>query len=270
MARRIGRHTGKSATEGQRLYVIGDIHGRLDLLTAVLARVERDLSARPHPRPRFILLGDYVDRGPDSRGVIDALIALAAGPVPADFLLGNHDAYVLAYLRDPDWFDLANHWLHASLGGAATLASYGVDGADPTRPAATHAAFAAAFPRTHLSFLDRCRLLLRIGAYVFVHAGIRPGVPLEAQDRQDLIWIRDPFLTSTADFGFKVVHGHTIVPAVEHHKNRIAIDTGAIRSGNLSCLVLEDADASLLEADGLRPLPEGAGLPRWRSLWLRR
>ena len=119
----------------------------------------------------------------------------------------------------------------------------------------------------------RLPTLLRIGGYLFVHAGIRPGVPLEHQDPEDLIWIREPFLTSRADFGFKVVHGHTIVPAVEHHPNRIAIDTGAVRSDRLSCLLLEGAEVALLERDGPRPLPEGAGLAEargWRNLWLRR
>jgi serine/threonine protein phosphatase 1 len=264
-------------TEGQRLYVIGDVHGRLDLLNATLGRVRADLAARPHARPRVIMLGDYVDRGPDSRGVIEALIALKASDLPASFLLGNHDSYVAPYLRDPDWFDTTYHWLHDNMGGGATLASYGVPNASASRPAATRDAFAAAFPRAHMAFLDACALKVRIGAYLFVHAGIRPGVPLAEQSRDDLIWIREPFLSSDADFGFKVVHGHTIVPAVEHWPNRIALDTGAVRSGVLSCLVLEGTEASLLGPGGLRPWPEGSGLdaptpPRmgWRSLWMRR
>ena len=105
-------------TEGQRIYAIGDVHGRLDLLTAMLARIRADLAARPHPRPRLVFLGDYVDRGPDSRGVIEALIALHGVDLPARFLLGNHDSYVQAYLRDPDWFDRTYHWLHDNMGGA--------------------------------------------------------------------------------------------------------------------------------------------------------
>jgi serine/threonine protein phosphatase 1 len=259
-------------TDGQRIYAVGDIHGRSDLLAATLATVRRDLAARPHPAPRLVFLGDYVDRGPDSRGVVEALIGLKDGELPATFLLGNHDAYVQAYLHDPDWFDLANHWLHDSLGGAATLASYGVAGAHPARPAAAHAAFDAAFPDAHLAFLDACGLYCRIGGYLFVHAGIRPGVPLERQVREDLIWIREPFLSSTRDHGFKVVHGHTIVPEVEHRPNRIALDTGAVRTGRLSCLVLEGAEAALLGADGPRPLPLGAGTRRalvtgLKALW---
>ena len=264
-------------TEGQRLYAVGDVHGRLDLLNAMLARVRDDLAARPHPRPRIVMLGDYVDRGPDSRGVIEALIALKASAMPASFLLGNHDSYISAYLREPGWFDRTYHWLHDNMGGNATLASYGVPNASVENPAITRDAFAAAFPRAHMAFLDACALKVRIGAYLFVHAGIRPGVALREQTRDDLIWIREPFLNSDADFGFKVVHGHTIVPQVEHWPNRIAVDTGAVRTGILSCLVLDGTEVSLLGPGGPRPWPEGSGLdapepPRagWRSLWLRR
>ncbi len=263
-------------TEGQRLYAIGDVHGRLDLLTGLLARIRADIEARPHPRPRIVMLGDYVDRGPDSRGVIEALIALKASPLPTSFLRGNHDAYVSTYLRDPAAADRSVHWLHDSLGGNATLASYGVPGATALDPAGTRDAFAAAFPRAHMAFLDACALKIRIGGYLFAHAGIRPGVPVAEQTRDDLIWIRDPFLSSTADHGFKVVHGHTIVPQVEHWPNRIALDTGAVRSGVLSCVVLEGAEVSLLEPSGLRPWPVGSGIEReppragWRNLWMRR
>ncbi len=253
-------------TEGRRLYAIGDIHGRRDLLDGVIARIRDDLSARPHPHPLVVFLGDYIDRGPDSRGVIETLIGLEGSGLPARFLLGNHDTYLTAYLNDPDWMDRPLHWLHTAMGGAATLASYGVPDALEGRPRVTHAAFRAAFPASHAAFLAGCGLYMQVGGYVFVHAGIRPGRPLEAQVQEDLIWIREPFLTSTADFGFKVVHGHTIVPKVEHHRNRIAIDTGAVKTGVLSCLVLEGADAALLEADGLRPLPPGAGLGRRAGL----
>jgi serine/threonine protein phosphatase 1 len=254
-------------TEGQRLYVLGDLHGRRDLLEDMLARVRDDLAARPHDRPRVICLGDYIDRGPDSRGVIDALIALRDDPLPADFLLGNHDSYVEAYLSDPDWQDRTYHWLHPSMGGAATLASYGVADARHAAPAATRAAFAAALPEAHRAFLAACALWRRIGGYVFVHAGIRPGVALAAQSRQDCIWIREPFLSSGADHGFKVVHGHTIVPAPEHWPNRIAIDTGVAKGGPLTCLVLEGASVATLEEDGPLPLPPrgGRALTRYRA-----
>jgi serine/threonine protein phosphatase 1 len=121
-------------------------------------------------------------------------------------------------------------------------------------------AFLAAFPAAHRRFLEACVLREQIGSYLFVHAGVRPGVPLEEQTPEDLIWIREPFLSSRRDFGAKVVHGHTIVPFVEHHPNRIAVDTGAVKTGVLSCLVLEGDDVALLTSAGPKPLPEGAGL----------
>jgi serine/threonine protein phosphatase 1 len=124
-----------------------------------------------------------------------------------------------------------------------------------------------------MDFVDACELKIQIGGYVFVHAGIRPGVPLDRQARDDLIWIREPFLSSTADFGFKVVHGHTIVPRVEHRANRIAVDTGAVRTGVLSCLMLEGEETALLTEAGPEPLPLGAGIEwrgLWKSLWMRR
>lgn len=249
-------------TEGQRIYAIGDIHGWRTLASAMVDRIRADLAARPHPRPLVIFLGDFCDRGPDTRGVYDFLLQLeAATDLPARFLLGNHDSYIPAYLRDPDWYDRTYHWLNPAMGGNATLASYGVPGATDFDPGATRDAFAAALPPSHLAFIERCQLWFRVGSYVFAHAGIRPGIPMERQTRDDLIWIRDGFLNSTADFGFKVVHGHTIVPMVEHHPNRIAVDTGAFRTGTLSCLVLDGEDVSLLEPTGLRPWPQGSGLP---------
>ena len=224
-------------------------------------------------RPLLVFLGDYMDRGPECRGVLEALMALRGGDLPVRFLLGNHDSYVREYLLDPDWFDRTYHWLHDAMGGNRTLASYGVPNATWESPQVTHDAFARAFPAEHLAFIDECELMLPIGGYVFVHAGIRPGVALERQERDDLIWIREPFLSSAEDFGVKVVHGHTIVPRVEHHRNRIALDTGAVKTGVLSCLVLEGAETALLTENGPEPLPVGAGLEGegfWRSLWVRR
>lgn len=257
-------------TEGRRIYAIGDIHGHLRLLRGMMERVRADLRDRPHSNPLVVFLGDYMDRGPECRGVLEALIELRDSPLPTRFLLGNHDTYVGAYLRDPDWYDRTYHWLHDAMGGNATLESYGVPDATDLHPAATRDAFASAFPRAHMAFLDACELGFRVGGYYFVHAGIRPGVPIDRQERDDLIWIREPFLSSTADFGFKVVHGHTIVPQVEHHPNRIAVDTGAFRTGRLSCLLLEGDAVGLLTPEGPEPLPVNAGTPTWRTLWMRR
>jgi serine/threonine protein phosphatase 1 len=247
-------------TDGHRIYAIGDVHGRRDLLDVLLERVEADLARRPHPRARLVLLGDYIDRGPDSRGVIERLVQVAGGPLRPTFLLGNHDACLLAYLDDPEWNERGLHWFHTGMGGAATLASYGVGDVSEVVPRHGHDAFCAAFPEAHRRFLESCVLRERIGSYLFVHAGVRPGVPVEEQTAEDLLWIREPFLSSRSDFGAKVVHGHTIVPFVEHHPNRIAVDTGAVKTGVLSCLVLEGDDVALLTTAGTTPLPEGAGL----------
>lgn len=248
--------------EGYRIYAIGDVHGRRDLFGAMLGRIGDDLERRPHPRPRLVTLGDYIDRGPDSRGVIETLLALRDGPLRTDFLLGNHDAYVETYLADPEWQDRTLHWLHPAMGGAATLASYGVTDAHHDRPEATRAAFAAAIPEAHRAFLRDCVLWVRIGGYVFVHAGIRPGVALEAQTRDDCIWIREPFLGSKCDFGFIVVHGHTIVDEPERRANRIAIDTGVARGGPLTCLVLEGTEVATLSPHGPVALREARSLLR--------
>jgi serine/threonine protein phosphatase 1 len=244
-----------------RVYALGDMHGRYDLLVEMLRRIQHDLVERPHPYPHIVCLGDYCDRGPDSRSVIDTLVSLKHSDMPASFLLGNHDTYVCTYLRDPEWFDRSIHWLNPRMGGNTTLASYGVVGANDYDPIATRDCFARALPPDHLAFFEDCQHYLLIGSYLFVHAGIRPGVRLDRQIQDDLIWIREPFLSSTRDFGFKVVHGHTIVKAPEHHPNRIAIDTGAYATGCLTCLVVEDDAADLLGPDGLRPLPLGSGLP---------
>ncbi len=247
-------------TAGERIYAIGDIHGRSDLLEVMLGRIWADIAARPHCRPRIVFLGDYVDRGPASREVLDRLLELDAGEIATTFLLGNHDFYLLAYLDDPDWSARGLHWFHCGLGGAATLASYGIHDVSDRIPSVSHDAFLRVFPEAHRTFLRRARLMHRIGDYLFVHAGIRPGVPIEAQEPEDLTWIREPFLSSRADHGAKVVHGHTIVPFVEHHRNRIALDTGAVKTGVLSCVILEGTQVALLTGAGPRPLREGAGL----------
>jgi serine/threonine protein phosphatase 1 len=247
-------------TEGRRVYAIGDIHGCSALLSGMLGRVEADLAARPHPHPLLVFLGDYVDRGPDSRGTIDRLIAVGKGSVPARFLLGNHDAMLLTFVDAPEDLVRPLHWLDGSMGGAETLGSYGVahrPGSADLRP--SHAAFVAALPAAHRTFLESCERLVQVGGYAFAHAGIRPGVALAQQDADDLIWIREPFLSSSADHGVKVVHGHTIVPEVEHHRNRIAVDTGAVKTGVLSCVVLEGAEVGLLGTEDLMPLPERGG-----------
>lgn len=249
-------------TDGHRIYAIGDIHGCIDELEHTQANIRRDLQNRPHQNPVTIYLGDYIDRGLDSRGVIDNLIAEAAAPHHTHMLLGNHDEMLLTYRKDPSIPIRPNgpkvnkiHWLHQLGGGVETLRSYGVDGATDKDPYATQRAFIDTLPDAHLRFFNNLELTVRIGSYLFVHAGINPDADFEAQTLDDLIWIREPFLSSTKDFGFTVIHGHTPVQEVENCGNRIAIDTGAVFNGLLTCLVLENGDQSVLTEGGPIPCP---------------
>lgn len=239
-----------SIPEGHRVYAIGDIHGRLDLLDALHDRIVQDAAARAANEMTVVYLGDYVDRGPASADVIDTLLGAPLPGFDCVHLLGNHEAYLLDFLEDasvgPNWF-----WN----GGIQTLESYGVevesdfalaDGLEDLQ-----AALRAALPANHRAFLEGLENYRRIGDYLFVHAGIRPGVPVESQDPHDLIWIRDEFLASGADHGCVVVHGHSIGSEPELRANRIGIDTGAFMSGVLTCLALEGT--------GRRFLQTGAG-----------
>lgn len=222
-----------------RLYAIGDVHGRDDLLAAAHARIRADLAAAPPGDYRIVHLGDYVDRGPESAAVIERLAALGRADPRVVSLCGNHDEMMQAFLVDPvaageQWF--ANR-------AADTLASYGVD-APPVVTSYRQLvelgeALAAALPATHRAFLDALPRSVRFGDYFFCHAGIRPGVPLDAQDPADLIWIREPFLTDRRDHGAVIVHGHTPVATPDVRTNRINIDTGVVFSGRLTTLVLE-------------------------------
>lgn len=242
-------------TDGRRIYAIGDVHGCLDQLNTLLDRIAADLDKRPHDSPLIIFLGDYADRGPDSRGVLDRLIRLDASTLPTVFLLGNHDHMFLEYLKDPgpkatDRY----HWLSGPLGGTQTLASYGVT-TSLLSPRRAHDAFVRAVPESHVQFLSTARLFARVGGYYFVHAGIRPGVPLERQAMNDQIWIREPFLSDTTPHPAVVVHGHTPVKRVENHGNRIGVDTGAVFGGQLSCLVLQNRQQAILTDAGPVELP---------------
>lgn len=248
-------------TDGQRIYAIGDMHGCSNLLDELQQRIAKDLEDRPHAAPHVICLGDYCDRGPDTPGVIDRLIAMKSGPMKASFLLGNHDNYMPEFLKDSRFQDIHLHWFDPRMGGDATLKSYGVDPLFLNDRDQARDEFESCLPAAHLAFLKDCDLCLPIGGYIFVHAGIRPGVALADQTKEDLIWIRDEFLPFKGDLGAKVVHGHTIVDQVQHHSNRIAVDTGAFRTGVLSCVVLEGDSVQLLGPEGVKPLPEGSGVP---------
>jgi serine/threonine protein phosphatase 1 len=231
---------GKATTpEGLRLYAIGDIHGCDDMLADVHVRIAADLAGRPVADHRIIHIGDYVDRGPDSAGVIRRLVRLRAENPRMLFLRGNHDERLLAFLDDPSVGDL---YLSDNIGGPATLRSYGVT---PSRSLLGYdyrrlsQRLAEAMPAEHRAFLEELETTLRFGDYLFVHAGIRPGVPLDMQDLQDLIWIRDEFLFDGRDHGFVVIHGHTPANQPEVRPNRINVDTGAVFGGPLTCLALE-------------------------------
>ncbi len=243
-----------SDTGGRRIYAIGDVHGCIDLLRRTEQEILTDLKARPHAQPLILFVGDYTDRGPDSRGVIDHLLKMQSSGPETICLFGNHDFCFLDYLADPHSRSARLHWLNGRMGGDLTLASYGIAGASEYSPEASHQAFQRAVPDSHIEFLSSLPTSFRQGGYLFVHAGIRPGISLERQDLMDLIWIREGFLDSRADHGAIVVHGHTVVPQVEHAGNRIDIDTGAVFYGQLSCLVLQDTRQDLLIGPTLKPL----------------
>ncbi len=226
-----------STPEGTVVYAIGDIHGYLDLLRRVEAQIREDMIARPARRHVIVYLGDYVDRGPASCGVVEHLLrSPLAGGEPVH-LLGNHEQWLLRFLEDPS---AGPSWLRN--GGRETLASYGVSApyqVDAAAMAEVQRAFAEALPTSHRRFLEDMPLCHREGDYFFAHAGVRPGVSLDEQSPQDLVWIREEFLYSRADFGAVIVHGHTPGPTPEEHPNRIGIDTGAFMSGILTGLVLD-------------------------------
>jgi serine/threonine protein phosphatase 1 len=233
--------------QGQLLYAVGDIHGRADLLRDLIAAIAADAAASGAAERRaLVFLGDYVDRGPDSRAVVDVLLNGLPQGFETHFLKGNHEAMLLDFLRDATRLEL---W--RVNGGEATMASYGLDvnRLDLARASAEtwRIALAAALPTEHLAFFKSLKLSLSLGDYLFVHAGIRPGVPLAAQGEADLIWIRSPFLDHSGPFGPIVVHGHTPGNEPVTRPNRIGIDTGAVFTGRLTALRLEGSQRRFLQ-----------------------
>ena len=217
---------------GRRIYAIGDVHGRADLLERLQQRIAADVELNPIADPLLVCLGDYVDRGPDSAGVLDLLLGETPAGMRRVALMGNHEELMLRFLVD----DSAGAvWL--ANGGDATLESYGVDPAESYERA--HRQLAARLPARHRTLLESLALSHSEGDYFFAHAGIRPGVALDRQRREDLLWIRGEFLRSDIDHGKVVVHGHSITAEPDVRANRIGIDTGAYASDRLTCLVLE-------------------------------
>lgn len=222
--------------DGVRVYAIGDIHGRIELLNAMLLQIDADLCARPIAKSIQIFLGDYIDRGPASRNVVDRLIE--RGRTHETICLrGNHEIFLTEFLSKPE---VLPYWVKN--GGLETLLSYGLI-PPPAPNSAQQTEFADEFseilPSEHLRFLSELRPYFTCGDFFFVHAGLRPNVPLDQQRDEDLFWIKQEFLEFKGSFGKIVVHGHTPVMEPDVRNNRINIDTGAFATGRLTCLVLE-------------------------------
>jgi serine/threonine protein phosphatase 1 len=225
-----------SVPDGVRVYAVGDIHGRIDLLDHLFLRVDADLKANPIDEAIQVFVGDYIDRGHASAEVLDRLISRSQTHETV-CLMGNHETCLLEFLEDPA---VLTAW--GQNGGLTTLLSYGLKPtmhADPEKQARLCADLARAMPRAHLEFLRRLPLTYTCGDFFFVHAGVRPGTPLSRQNEDDLLWIRDDFLYHESSFEKVIVHGHTPVRDPDVRKNRINIDTGAYATGKLTCLRLE-------------------------------
>ena len=239
----------RSVPARSAVYAIGDIHGRLDKLLALEALIEEDAHRRSVTRRVVVYLGDYVDRGPASQGVVEHLTLTRLRGFEVVHLLGNHEQLMLDFLDDPE---TAGPWFAS--GGLATLASYGLPTIERKDLSASDIlrlqdGLRSLLPVRHRNFLKNLKSLHREGGFLFVHAGIRPGVALDAQKEEDLIWIRQPFLGSNSDHGFVVVHGHTITDEPEFRPNRIGIDTGAFDSGVLTALAIEGGNVAVLQTE---------------------
>ncbi len=245
------KRTPASLPEGLRVYAIGDIHGRLDLLQALARRIEADLAKSP-ALAVTIFLGDYIDRGPDSAEVLDRL---ARGDFPTEFLAlrGNHEEVMLDFLEDPD---ILENW--RNYGGLETLHSYGIDVLPALRGVGYEEMrdrMLERLPQSHLKFLRGTAHSTAFGDYFFCHAGARPGTPLDQQSPRDLLWIREEFLEFRGSWDRVVVHGHTPVDEPELLANRINVDTGAFASSILTAVALEGSERRIIStarlAEGL-------------------
>lgn len=240
LVRRLSRAPQPQIPACQRVYAVGDIHGRLDLLNRILAEIEDDEAARGQLQTTIVFLGDLVNRGPESCGVVDRLLHLSRTRPATRFLKGNHEQVLL---RAATGDAKATRFL-VRIGGRSTLLSYGITEAEygDLDYSGLAARFAAIVPPEHVEFLASFDDYLEIGDYLFVHAGLRPGVPLDEQSPDDLRWIRNEFLDHRSSFGKVVVHGHSITEEVEVRHNRIGIDTGAYLSGRLTAIGLEGGE----------------------------
>ena len=248
---------GPAGARGYRAYVVGDVHGRLDLLEQLLARIHSELQRRPTPKTLLVFVGDLIDRGPSSAHVLERLRTYRRDSVQPVFILGNHEEVLLRILRGESKLITKWRWF----GGSECLQSYGVEPEQLGHLSDDEAlaAIRGAIPKNHVQFLESFVDSCRFGDYLFVHAGIRPGIDLDQQSQADLRWIREPFLLDESDHGFVVVHGHTISPEVQDHPNRIGIDTGAYRTGVLTALAIEGHNRWLVDT---RPDSRNETAPR--------
>lgn len=239
------RQSGPAGARGWRVYGVGDIHGRLDLLERLLDKIHDDIANRPPRKVLLVFVGDLIDRGPNSAQVVERLRTYSHAGVRTIFLLGNHEEVLLRILAGEA--DLITKWRW--FGGSECLESYGVDAAKLAELSDEDAleVVRGAIPPEHVAFIESFDDSCRFGDFLFVHAGIRPGVEFDQQRQSDLRWIREPFLLDETDHGFVVVHGHTIGAEVEMRPNRIGIDTGAYRSGVLTALAIDGSDSWLLD-----------------------
>nr|WP_263588952.1 metallophosphoesterase family protein [uncultured Sphingopyxis sp.] len=256
LKRRRGEERGSRAAEprvpaGERVYAIGDIHGRDDLFEQLLAKIEADNAGRGQAKTTLILLGDLVDRGPDSASVIERAIRIGAPFDKVTLLIGNHEECFLSALSG----DLRRVRYFIRIGGDATIRSYWCD--DAAYAAADFEEVAERLPhlvpQSHIDFLGRGEDMVQIGDYVFVHAGVRPGIPLDRQQLSDLRWIRDEFIDGEHDHGATVVYGHTISDGVDEARGRIGIDTGAYLTGRLTAVGLEGSERWFLDTADAEP-----------------
>jgi serine/threonine protein phosphatase 1 len=244
-------NAGSLVPKGHRAYAIGDIHGRLDLLDELLGKIAADAARRRPARTTIVFLGDLIDRGPQSAEVVERLRTYRPEFARPVFLMGNHEEVLLRILAGET--DILPDWL--KFGGAECARSYGLDPVDLEcrESAAALRMLRRAIPKEHVRFLSGFADTASFGKYLFVHAGIRPGVPLAEQASQDLRWIRGPFLDDETDHGFIVVHGHTISDEVDERPNRIGLDTGACWTGALTAVGLEDNERWFLQTKAAAP-----------------
>ncbi|MBN9036078.1 MAG: serine/threonine protein phosphatase [Rhizobiales bacterium] len=233
--------------DGIRVYAVGDVHGRRDLIEAMHDRIGEEIARDGVADWRIVHLGDYVDRGPDTAGVLDFLTSRIAGEPRIVALAGNHDVALVDFLAHGDRTQMFRRF-----GGNDTARSYGthVDFATAATAEAGRQALARAMPQAHLDFLSGLPRAVAFGDFFFCHAGIRPGVPLERQDPEDLIWIREPFLGHPGLHPKVIVHGHTPHDEAELMPNRVDLDTLAYASGRLTALAVDGRTKRLLEVSG--------------------